>query len=68
MAWWYVNELVYYKNTTSKLQELENATKDGEIRLFSKKRCRYIEDTKSLSPKEVNEELVKMKDEREKRK
>jgi len=31
MARRYVNKLVYYENTTSKVQGLENATKDGEI-------------------------------------
>ncbi|CAD5197781.1 unnamed protein product [Musa acuminata subsp. malaccensis] len=30
MARWYVNELVYYGNETSKVQGFKSRTKDGE--------------------------------------
>ncbi|CAD5197810.1 unnamed protein product [Musa acuminata subsp. malaccensis] len=44
MARWYVNELVYYGNETSKVQGFKSRTKDGETQPSSQKRCRNVEE------------------------
>ena len=45
MARWYFNELVHYRNETSKVQGFEDGTKDGETQPPSERRGGSIEET-----------------------
>lgn len=43
MTWWYVNELIYYINETSKVSGLDNETKYGETQLSSENGYNRVE-------------------------